>query len=473
MTIRAVAWRLALIAAATAAGFWETWVSVWKSAVDGGSIGYIVLIPLLAAIVAFGVAHRPHRGPLIQDRQTDVIVGLVVLVIALSVDRMLVPRLSPYYFLLNLDVLAAWLFVLSAVVLLFGLRLVSCYWQVAVFVLVACPLVYRVLAVALGGGGFAYGFVMVIFSSVAVSFAFGRGRRALILFGLCLIAGAVAIVIALQPRLVTFELQLIGTVVTIAIGAVWWPVSRRRGPVSVAAAPPVSLPRALRAVILVAIACVLFAFIPLPAQATAEPPAGPPWTGDTGLIVPPGWTQLSTTPYDWAQHYFSSRTSTLVRQTIRTTTADPRWDSLGRKRTAQIDVLTVGNPVALEVTPVRMSYDLSHGRVSATVPVDIGRGITAHMSTVVDDNLLLTWTNLSFEWDRGDKRVQRITIVTVDNHEPDAYFPEPVPSPIGNIGDFLQLLFRGVAAVSDTRSEFKDSDLVQTLARQLVEVQKW
>ncbi|WP_227981272.1 DUF3488 domain-containing protein [Nocardia spumae] len=473
MNTRAAAWRWALIAAATGAGFWQTWVSVWKSAVDGGSIGYIVFIPILAALVGFGVAHRPRRGPLIQDRQTDVIVGLVVLVIALSVERMLVPRLTPYYFLLNLDVLAAWLFVVFAVILLFGLRPVTTYWQVVVFALVACPLVYRVLAVALGGGRFAYGFAMVIFSAAAVAFACGRGRGALILFGLCLGVGAVAIAIAIQPKPVTFVLQLVATIVTVAVGTAWWAVARTRRSGSIGAARPVSLPRALRAAILVPVACALFALIPLPAQATSEPAAGPPWTGDPGLVVPAGWVQLSVEPYDWAGHYFSSRDASLVRQTIRTREPDPQWDSLGRNRTAQIDVLTVSNPVALEVTPIRMSYDLSHGRISESVPVDVGRGITADMSTVVDDNLLLTWTNLSFEWARADKRIQRVTIVTVDNHEPDAYFPEPVPSPTGNVGEFLELMFRGVAAVSDTRSEFKDRDLVETLGRELVEVQKW
>ena len=31
-----------------------------------------------------------------------------------------------------------------------------------------------------------------------------------------------------------------------------------------------------------------FAFIPLPAQVTAEPAAGPPWTGVSELTVPDG-----------------------------------------------------------------------------------------------------------------------------------------------------------------------------------------
>ncbi|MGE2843141.1 hypothetical protein ACQGFI_06570 [Rhodococcus sp. 2.95] len=144
-----------------------------------------------------------------------------------------------------------------------------------------------------------------------------------------------------------------------------------------------------------------------------------------------------------------------------------------RPRTVQIDVVQVRRPSTLAVYPSKTTYDLENARVSPTVTLELPHGIVAEMYTIVDDALLLTWSNLNFVWTRGDGAAQRVSLISVDNHEPDAYFPEPKPSMASNGSNTLAVLLRGETSTEDTESEYKDLDMLEALARLLVEAQTW
>ena len=77
-----------------------------------------------------------------------------------------------------------------------------------------------------------------------------------------------------------------------------------------------------------------------------------------------------------------------------------------RPRTVQIDVVQVRRPSTLAVYPSKTTYDLENARVSPTVTLELPHGIVAEMYTIVDDALLLTWSNLNFVWTRGDGAAQ-------------------------------------------------------------------
>src|SRR5690349_18746784 len=117
--------RWALISALTGIAFHESLYSIGLTAHVGGLGGFAWTVPTVAVLVAVGVARR-HRTELpIHDRQVDIIVGTMGLVLALLMNNVLLHRYSLYFHLLRLDLLAMWLFVLCSSIVLFGLRPVS------------------------------------------------------------------------------------------------------------------------------------------------------------------------------------------------------------------------------------------------------------------------------------------------------------------------------------------------------------
>ncbi|QNG20193.1 hypothetical protein G4H71_13435 [Rhodococcus triatomae] len=480
IAIRHLGVRWAIIVIAGVIGFAKTWDAVLTSVASGTTIAYVWGMPFLCLVAATGLALRKRPGLPIHDRQTDVIVGVLGMVLVLAVLWLLMPRFGIYYWLVQMDVVAAWIFTAASAVLLFGLRPVASYWPVWLLPLIMTPLMYRMLATLLGGSRFAYGFVMVVLASVAIAIAVGRTRRrALVAFFCSIAAGTVALsaAILLLPEVRGWILQvfpgLLGAVVT---GAGFY-LYQRRGASLAPLDRPLRQPAVSRSVwsgsLVVAVVAVLVLLIPLPPRADLRGfTPGPPATGEPTLIVPSGWSETALTEYDWQRSYFG-RESTLNRQTIRTDRPHPDWDDQNRPRIVQIDTLTTEHPSRVRALPAHDMYRLDNARASDRIPVDIGRGITALFVTVIDDSLLLTWSRLQFEWSRGDGTYQRVILISVDNHNADAYFPQPTPSMLVNLGTAAQILLRGASAVTDENPEYKDRGMLETLGRQLVEAQSW
>ncbi|MGW5381753.1 hypothetical protein [Nocardia sp. NPDC003963] len=469
--------RWAVLIVLTGLAFRRTLIDVWVGAGEGTSIGYVFLLPLLGGALMLGVRRRDKPVLPIHDRETDVIVGLLGLVVALFVQRLLLPRYAPFYELFHFDVLALTLFVLSGSILLFGMRATMRYWEVWVLFLVVNPITYRLTAVALGGGQLAYAFVMIAASAVTLAYGFHIGfRRVTAVAALTVVVdtAVLALIGHWYPNL-RISLVTTGVVALSALVVCGCALLRREPLLPSGTAPRIGGgPDAPGYVLaLLAVAALLVAFAPMPAMTSDKVVAGPPYQGMTGLVVPPGWRETGLQTMDWPQHYFHTE-STFLRQTLRTIEPDPAWDTLGRNRTAQIDLLTVRYGAALDVSPTLVTYDLRYARVSNPPrSVELGRGLTGTMYSIVDERIHLTWNYLTFTWRRDSAHIQRVTVMTVDNHEPDAYFLPPQPSVAGTASAMVALLARGVSAVTDSAPVFKDADLLETLGRQLVEVQPW
>ncbi|MDI9915070.1 hypothetical protein [Rhodococcus sp. IEGM 1379] len=471
--------RWLMIAAATVFAFWPTWNYLWQSTVNGTAIGYVFVLPLLCLIAAVGIDLR--RGPElpIHDRETDKIVGGIGLIVAIGMQALLMPRFAANYELMHIDVLAAWIFVWASAVLMFGLRPVNRYWVIWIVPMILAPLNYRTLATELGGTRFDYSIIMVLVASAATTIAVSRTwRRGFIGFIASTILGTTLVyyLIRAYPTAPLFAVQLLPAVGSaLLVGGLFY-FYERRGQSWKPFDRPLRKPSTATSnwtILVVFGAAILLFLTPLPAGNSAPVAVGPPPTSiDPRLIVPAGWHQTSTSEYDWPKRYFGS-TSVLTRQTIEADTPDPSWDSQMRPRTVQIDVVQVRRPATLAVYPSNATYDLQNARVSPTVKVDLGRGVVAEMYTIVDDALLLTWSNLSFVWTRGDNAAQRVSLITVDNHEPDAYFPEPKPSMASNAANTLAVLLRGRTATEDNESQYKDLGMLEAVGRLIVEGQKW
>ncbi|MEH6821666.1 hypothetical protein [Dietzia psychralcaliphila] len=425
--------RWVLLAALLTIGFLETWVRIVLE--QGAGAGSAVLLaPVLGAAltaVALTLQRRPELP--IHDRQSDKIVGTTVLTIALMVQWLVLPRYAGSYVLLHLDVLAAWVFLLGGCVFLFGLRRTGAFWP-AWIVLLVPPGAVRLASYAFGGGEWSQvamaAFVAVV-GPVAVS-APGVVRR------------------LRRPD---------------PGGAPGSHGGHSRSPATV-----VSRREAWRSAPLLIVVALLLGVAPLPQGIADRLAVGPPALDGPGQVIPEGWQQMDTVDYPWAGQLFGP-SATLHRQMIRATRVRADWDELLRPRVAAVQSLTVSDTGVLEVFPLETTFDLSEARVSPPRTVDLGREVTARYRTVIDDGNLLTWSLLTFVWSRSGDRVQRVTLITVDNHEFDAEFPETVPGTRSTFARMVNLLLRGSAAVIDTNPQDKDLDMLIELGTDLVEAQ--
>ncbi|NED65162.1 hypothetical protein G3I15_29965, partial [Streptomyces sp. SID10244] len=64
------------------------------------------------------------------------------------------------------------------------------------------------------------------------------------------------------------------------------------------------------------------------------------------------------------------------------------------------------------------------------------------------DESYLTYNRLSWNWNNGE-RTQRVTLLSVDNHDPDAVFPTPDMTIARNLSTFLTVLLRGTSVTVD------------------------
>lgn len=421
--VRESAARAVMLLVLTGAAFTRTWARVAGEAGWGSGSTLLLAAPLGAVLTAIALDWRRRPELPIYDRQTDKIVGTVILTIALMLQWLVLPRYAASYVLLHLDIAAAWMFLLGGCVLVFGLRRVGRYWPAWLLVVLASPGVVRLGAATLGGDTFAavtVAVVVVLIGPAAVWLARltgGRGRDR----------------------------------------------SRWSG-------PAVTPREAWRSVPLLVVVAVLLALAPLPPTVEERLGSGPAGLSGSGQGIPAGWTERSLEDFPWAARMYGPG-ATLHRQFIRATAPRAEWDALRRPRQAVVQTLTVDDPGLFDAYPIEMTYDLGSARISPPESVELTRGVTGRYRTVIDDERLLTWSLLSFVWTRSGDRVQRVSILTVDDHEYDAEFPRTVPGTRSTFGRMISLLLRGKGSITAEDTEGKDRDLLTELARDLVETQ--
>lgn len=463
-----------MIVAATLIGFSSTWLQLIAEIRAGTTGGYVLIVPPLVAVVAIGVTSRRRNELPIHDRQTDIITSILLLTIAVAIKALLMPRYPTTYQVMHLDVLAAWVFVCGACVALFGLRTTSAYWAAWMMLFLTSPVVYRLAMVEAGGTKTVAGILTSILAAAAIGLAVRRTRLRGFVYGTTTFVVALAVLFWISRQWpdapIAVSQYIPAAIATVVVGAgVYWKTHRGLHP-QVLPPNPVSRAQAVQGALCVAVAALLATLVPLPDQQLTPVSPGPPYSGTVSQVVPSGWTQLSSADYDWAKSYFGP-TAILRRQMIRAEEPNPEWDSLMRPRTIAIQTLQVRRVGSFEVYPTQSMYQLGKSRVSPKEYVELGNGVTAEYFTVVDESLLLTWSLLSFVWTRGDTVAQRVSLLTVDNHEFDAPFPQPEPNTSSNVRTLLRVLVRGNGAVDDADPENKDRSMLIEVGRSLVEAQ--
>lgn len=467
--------RWAIIIVLTVIAFWSSFASMFEEAYAGSLIGYIFAIPWLAVLAAQGVARRRSGELPIHDRQTDLIIGFMGLVLALLFKGVLLDRYADQYQLLHLDFVAMWLFILSASVVMFGLRPVSRFALVWLLLLAVYPLPFRILVISMGGTRYAAGFVVVAVAAGAAALAVGRTRRRGMIgaAGTLVVGTAILLVMmAFFPTAPVMAYTQIPALFAAALVCLTMYLYSRRGESKTPWNGPINTLSAKTLVLaasMVIVTALGLAFISLPKTSTPPTIQNRSLEFGTPLITPPGWQTTDVTEYDFVKRFFG-RNSMLIRQKMVAEQGNPAWDKLSRPRTVMVDSLTSIRPITFSIYPDNVIYDMTATRTSQGRKIDLGSNVIGEIFTVVDDTLLVTWTKLTWIW-RNDTSAQRVTLITVDNHDADAPFPRPEDSLVSNLNTLFTVLVRGNAVTKNNSPNFKDAGLVTVLGREIVAAQ--
>ena len=470
--------RWLLIAAATFVAFRASFASLAETSRAESLGAYVWTVPGAAILAAIGVARR-HRTELpIHDRQTDIIVGGMGFVLAVLIQGVLLPRYALYFYLLRLDLVAMWLFVVSSCILLFGLRPVLRFAWVWVLLLLVFSLPYQLSVITFGGGNIAAGSASLFIAGLGTAIAVGRtvrrgawGSLLAWLVGFAVL-GIIARFFPDAPLQIYQEVPPLTAMAV--VGLAMFGISRLGKPKQLLdrAIEPLAAKQVWSAVPLVIGVALVVAMLPLPtATSTAPVDRASPGPLEPGqpLIEPPGWSTEDRRDFDDVNRLYGAG-SVLVRQKIVANAGSFRWDKMSRPRTLVVDSLTSERPFSFGVYPGRVLYGLTGARFSSLRPVDLGMGVTGQLASVVDDKLLITWNALQFAW--GDDEIaQRITIFAVDDHRPDAPFPTPSSDLTSTLSTLVTLLFRGNAVLDEKLPTFKDADLLTNFGQALVKSQ--
>lgn len=225
--------RWVLIVVAVTGGFWQTWAGLARETDAGGLVGYVFAVPGLAVIAAGGISRRRSRELPIHDRQTDIIVAVITAGLAVAIKAFLIPRYVDKYQLLYLDVLAAWLFVVAAAIMLFGLRPVARFTAAWVVLLTMFPLPYRILVIGLGGSKVAAGLIALALGVASTAVAVARSARRALLGALStLMIGATALLALnhFRPSAPLLLYQYLALITSAAVSALFLTVTVYREP---------------------------------------------------------------------------------------------------------------------------------------------------------------------------------------------------------------------------------------------------
>ncbi|MEE4025862.1 hypothetical protein V1Y59_22450 [Gordonia sp. PKS22-38] len=468
--------RWALVLVATGVAFWNTLVAVATEMRVQTIITYLPAVLVLVLIAATGISWRRGLERPIHDRQSDVIVGVVLLLISVTV-KVLTLRYEDAYLVSHVDLLALWIFVLGCCCLVFGLRPVARYRWAWFLLLMIFPVPYRLEVLLMRGGPVAAGIVMVAFGAAAVGVASARTvRRGLVGAAIAGIGGTVGLV-ALQVLWSDARLWVYQTVpaVVAALAACavlyvdrrrqshmsWTPLGREKYP------PAVS--RVGRPGLVIAAAAAIMALIPIPDYGNYSNQRIDGLDTRPPMVVPSGWVAGEYRQYEWVSRLYG-RGAVMGGQDLYQSRGSYEFDKFARPRKVVVNSIESSRPVTFEVYPIIFVYDLVGDRFSELEEVELPHGVTGFLQTVVDDANYLTYNRIGWEWSNGETTA-RVTITSVDNHEADAPFPSPEPTVARNMNTFLTVLFRGNSVISDLEPQFKDRDLLVDCATDLINAQ--
>lgn len=474
LTVSRLTLRWVFLTAVTLIAFRQSIQATVVSTAAGSLNGYLWLMPLAAITSAIGVARRERTELPIHDRQTDVIVGVLGLGLAVMLQAILLQRYSQYFDLLRIDLIALWFFLLSSSILLFGLRPVSRFGWVWLLLLLAFPLWYQLAVIYFGGNRTSAGVASLVVAALATAVSVGRTpSRAIVGAVTAMLVGTVVLVaMALfSPNAPLLAFQLLpATLAMVLVGIGLYGYARRGLPKRFLdrTIEPLAARQIWAGLALVLVAALGISLVKLPSRLAHQVIEDGMVFGHP-LVAPAGWHQTDQAEYPWVRKVYG-RDANLIRQRFVADNGNPAWDKLARPRTVVVDTTSTWRPYSLTVYPATVLYDESSSRISDPTMVDLGHGVQGSLLTVVDDRRFVTYNLLTWTW-RNAGSAQRVLVASVDNHEDHAVFPQPTSGFSATMRTMFGIFFRGNQATWDSDPVFKDMDLLTQFGSALIAAQ--
>lgn len=428
----------------------------------------IPLMLLMAAVLFIGLDLKRAKALDIHDREVDYIIGCMAMVIAISVKVLLLPRFQEWDALLRLDVFAMLVFAFGACGLLYGMRSTLHFGPGWVLLFCYNPPVNLMVSTILGGGWLGSALSNLIGLSLAVMIALNRNLMQKAYFGLFAFLLGLFIAFFMEfffnpPAYLTYLPGVLATLLVIyntsRVTPAHWVIRRR----------PPTIKDARLAMVIVILSTVVLVLNPVSRDLGGLNTlyAGPQNLPESGSTSPPGWSVTEEENYDWAGRYFGPGSS-LIRKKLTADEYNAEWDQAGLVRTVAVDTLLASDYYQARAFGAETLYSTLSGRRSEVLKVYLGEGIIGEAYTVLDESDFLTYTKLVYSWKRADGFVESVTIIAVDDHRPEARFPELAPSLSRMFTQVLTILLRGNSVTVDTETEYKDLGLVTQVANEII-----
>ncbi len=470
--------RWALLLGLTIFAFLDTLQAIRIEIAEHTLLSYLPAAAALCIIAAIGVTLRHEDEPAIYDRDTDFIVGGIVILVAIAFSALLNRRYLPAYLVTHIDLVSLVLFLFSGCVLLFGLRPAMRYRWVWLLSLSLFPLPYRIAVITSGNTRLAAGAAMLLLSVAATAVAVGRTRRRGIsgaLISFVLGAALLALILAAAPEAPVLVSQWMPAAGSALIVAAFFYAMERRGSGSLRPFPhrtlrPLTTPHVPRAALLLVGSAIVLHLIGAP-KVTADPGVTVAGLNTTPpMLVPAEWQQIEFTGLlpSISNGWHAVRS----RQVIEQRSGEAHFDYQSRPRRVAVDAVETTAPLTLDIYLPALQYDATGYRTSPPTEVALTGGVTAILQTMVDDQKNVTANRLMWRWNNG-VRTQQVTLYSVDNHENTAQFPQFLRNreTWQVVEGMLTLLLRGNAVTEDLDPRFKDQELLTECANALIQTQ--
>jgi hypothetical protein len=404
--------RLAAVIVLSAVAYGVSYGQLVADAIAGSRTAYLVVVPVLAALIASGYRSAP-RG--VGDSESDWIVAALFGLIGMSTIHLLSSRVPALAGLWRLNLLEVVVWFACAVAVIFGVRQAVRMWELWLFALCcATPLPFLLATASLGGSDLAGALLAAGLGAIAVFLA-GRfasiGRRDGTALG-CYAGGATNVRLAIGHVDVLLVVVAVGGLLPVLATAALLraPAARpARQPGTHGTYPhlsPISL------VVLIATSLVLLVINPAAAAAPALPTVSADWIRQAGLSAPTSFPFITR---------FLGPDATLDRYNVPGRSGQPA---------AAVDVMTTANRAALEDFAAAVWYPtsrpLDYRPAEPAGAMPPGARVIYTNADTATDGAGEDWYAVTWMWRNGNES-QRVTVLVSQSIGDDRQPPPPAP----------------------------------------------
>ncbi|CAN5871194.1 hypothetical protein BH09ACT7_BH09ACT7_33120 [soil metagenome] len=405
--------RIAAIGVLTLVAYGASYARVVADAIAGSGAAYLVVVPVLAALIATGYRTAP-RG--VNDAEADWIIAAMFGIVGFTGIHLLSERMPTLVGLWQLPLLGVVLWLACAVAVLFGVRHVAQMWALWLFTLCAAtPLPYLLTVAALGGSDIVAALTAAALGAAAVFLA-GRaapvGPRLITTAACFALASAVALAVGRLGMLLTVVVAA-GVLPVIAVAALASADGSMKTVRAAGLRPGLTRKSGISLAVLAVVAGLLAVCSPHAGERAEVRAAAADWARRAGLATP--------TSYPFVTRYLGAG-STLVRYSLPSVPGLPD---------AAVDVMSTPHLSALddfaEAVWYPTSKPINYRPAEPSSAMPLGTRIIHSDADATTDGVARDWYATTWMW-RLEAVYQRVTVIVSQTVGESA--PPPPPQPL-------------------------------------------